>query len=442
MRANSKKKKHVLWGTRMLCLTAFLLFAGCGKKEIPIEDYVRSNPGTAGMTAIMKSDTGYYYSSTEYGDLNLHYYDVASGQNIYLCSKPECRHEGDAFCTATSEKYNVNSVCFYGGSLYLSVMETTESEYVYKLLRVSEDGSELTEVVTYLTVNKVSLRALIGGEEMIIHRGVAVIPYVLVSPEGTSIAGEISGITGTCIYNLVTGELTQLPELTYGTKSNGRERFTGCGDYIYFNTQQDRKNTLSRYCITDGSIEELELLRTYTGMYEVMDEDTIYYYYSGNRLFEHKISTKENITHEKVFTYMEKHWNPVLNVEMEAEENYTCTDMITDGTYLYAGHGVSFHGTLKGNLGTIVYSDGVEVKQPAYVHVYDKDLNEVVKVEVNAEPYLGYEDYFSVAILDGMVYLQTRPAVFACTLEEFLKGGQPPFELLYEHEGVEYLKYR
>lgn len=429
------RKKSILG---MLLLTVLLLLAGCGKKEIPIEDYVRSNPGTAGMTAIMKSDTGYYYSSTEYGDLNLHYYDVASGQNIYLCSKPECRHDGDAFCTATSEKYSVNSVCFYGGSLYLSVMETTESEYIYKLLRVSEDGSELTEVVTYLTVNKASIRALIGGEEMIIHRGVAVIPYTLISLEGATIEGEISGFTGTCIYNLGTGELTQLPELEYNSKSNGRERFTGHGDYIYFNTKQDRKNTLSRYCITDGSIEELELLRTYTGMYEVMDEDTIYYYYSGERLFEHKISTKENITHEEVFVYLEKHWNPFLNAEVEAEENYTCTDMITDGTYLYAGHGVSFHGTSKGNLGSIVYSEGTEEKIKSYVHVYDRELNEVVKVEVNAEPYLGYEDYFSVAILDGMVYLQTRPAVFSCTLEEFLKGGQPPFERLYEHEDVEY----
>ncbi|MBQ7864339.1 MAG: hypothetical protein IJ353_07750, partial [Lachnospiraceae bacterium] len=82
------RKKSILG---MLLLTVLVLLSGCGKEEIPIEDYVRSNPSTNGMTAILKSDTGYYYCTTEYGDMALHYYDVASGQNIYLCSKPECR---------------------------------------------------------------------------------------------------------------------------------------------------------------------------------------------------------------------------------------------------------------------------------------------------------------------------------------------------------------
>ncbi len=425
----------------ILLFVLLFVLAGCGKKQIPIEDYVQSNPATNGMTAILKSDTGYYYCTTEYGDMALHYYDEASGQNIYLCSKPECRHDGDVFCTATSEKYDVNSVCYYGGDLYLSVLETTESEFLFKLLRVAEDGSELSEVVTYLTINKTSLGAVIGGEEMIIHRGVAVLPYTLISTESTSITGELTGVTGTCLYDLVSGELTQLPELEYKSKSNGRERFTGYGDYIYFNTQMDRKNTLSRYCLTDKTTEELELLRTYTGLYEVMDEDTVYYYYNGTRLFEYKISTKENITHENVFVSTEKYWNPFYNEEVESEEDFTCVDMMTDGIYLYAGHGVYFRKTGKGNLGVISYSDGTEVKIKAYVHVYDRELNEVVKAELSTEPYLGYEEYFSVAILDGMVYLQTRPAVFSCTLEEFLQGGQPPFELLYEHEDVEYMKY-
>jgi len=419
-----------------------LVLAGCGKKQVPVEDYVRSNPPTLGMNGIMKSDTGYYYSTATAGELSLHYYDVESGQNIYLCSKPECRHDGDAFCTATSDKYNVKGACFYGDSLYLDVLETTDTEYLFKLLKVSAGGSELSEVTTYLSVNKTSVDVMLGGEQMIIHRGVAVLPYLFIDMAQTRATGKITGTMGTCLYHLETGELTELPELKYGEKNNGRERFTGYGDYIYFNTQQDRKNTLSRYCLKDGIVEDLELLRTYTGLYEVMDEDTIYYYYSGNRLFEYKISTKENTTHEAVFVSTEKHWNPVLNVEMEAEEDYTCDDMMTDGTYLYAGHGVNFRKTGKGSLGSIVYSDGTEEKIKAYVHVYDRELNEVVKVELSTEPYLGYQEYFSVAILDGMVYLQTRPMVLACTLEEFLKGGQPPFELLYEHADVEYLKYK
>ena len=419
-----------------------LVLSGCGKKQVPIEDYVRSNPVTQGMNNIMKSDTGYYYGTATTGKMSLHYFDEASGQNIYLCSKPECRHDGDAFCTATSEKYSVHGTCFYGGSLYLDVLETTDTEYVFKLLRVSADGSELTEVITYQTVNKTSVNVLLGGEQMIIHRGVAVLPYLFLDMGQTMATGEIVGIMGTYLYNLVTGELTQLPEMKYENLSKGRERFIGYGDYIYFNTQQDRKNTLSRYCLTDGTVEDMELLRTYTGMYEVIDEDTIYYFYSGNSLFEYNISTKENITHDGIFVKTNVYHNPVLNEDFEKVGTYTCTDMVTDGTYLYVGEGVSFHETSKGYLGTRVYSDGEEEKIPSRVYVYDRDLNEVVSVEVNAEPYLGYTDSFSVAILDGMVYMQTAPTVFACTLEEFLKGGEPPFEPLYDHQDVEYEKYQ
>lgn len=418
----------------LLLVVLLLLVQGCSKKPLPIEDYVRSNPSTSGMTAIMKSDTGYYYSATNYGDMSLHYYDVESGQNIFLCSKPECRHDGDAFCAATSDKYNVNSVCFYGGSLYLSVLETTNEEYLYKLLRVSADGSELTEVVTYLNLNNTSLRALVGGQEMLIHRGMAVLPYTLLSIEGSVISDDIAGVTGVCLYNLATGELTQLPELEYSTQNIGRRRFTGYGDYIYFHTRMNRQNTLSRYCLSDGTIEEIGLKSTFNGMYEVMDEDTIYYCYTGDYMYEYNFSTNETLKHDKFFVHKENHWNPFLNQDVEEEESYTCKDMVTDGTYFYVGNGVSFHDMTKGNAGKIVYSSGYEEKIKSYVHIFDKDLNQVAKVEIATEPYLGCEDYFSVAILDGMVYLQTIPTVFVCSLEEFLKGGQPPFEPLYDHE--------
>ena len=433
-------KKIKVYGVFLFFL--FLVLTGCGKNQVPVEDYIRTNPATSGMNPIMKSDTGYYYCTTEYGDMSLHYYDVASGQNIYLCSKPECRHDGNAFCTATSEKYDVNSVYFYGGSLYLSVLETTDTEFLFKLLRVSADGSELTEVVTYLTLNKTSLRALIGGEEMMIHRGVAVLPYTLISIDGTIVAGDIAGVTGVCLYDLATGELTQLPELEYSTYNPGRTRFTGYGDYIYFHTRINRKNTLARYCLSDGTVEELGLKSTFNGKYEVIDEDTIYYSYTGDYLFEYNISTKENTQHDSVFVTTQEYWNPVFKEYVEKKASYTCTDMVSDGTYLYVGDAVSFHGTGKGNQGSIVYSDGTEEKIQSYVHVLDRDLNEVVKVEIGTEPYLGYEEYFSLAILDDMVYLQTKPAVFICPLEKFLKGGQPPFELLYDHADVEYLKYK
>lgn len=417
-----KKRKNVCW----IAMALLLLCGGCKKAEIPMEDYVRSNPVTNTVNAIMKSDTGYYYCTTYGRKMSLHYYDSNSGQNIFLCSKPECRHDGDAFCTATSEKYSVISACLYGGSLYLDVVECTDTEYLYKLLRVSGDGTELTEVITYLNVNNTSSSAIFG-EQMLMHRGTVVLPYLLLNKDNPEI-----GVSGTFLYDLSTGELTQLPEFDFNLgEGDGRSGFCGYGDYIYFNQHEEHKNTLSRYCLTDGSIEDLELLINYQGKYVVWDEDTIYYTQAGNSIFQYSISTKASTRHDGFFV------NKVIldfeNGDYETQYSYTCNDMITDGTYLYVGEYLYFH---KMSLEPVMAYQGPEghlEKMKSCVHVYDENLTEIAKVEIETEKYLGYTDYFSIAILDGMVYLQTPEKVFRCTLEDFL-SGEPPFEELYRHE--------
>ena len=425
-------KKGLKFG--MMVFTVAFVLSGCGKDKIPIEDYVRTNPATSGMSMIMKSDTGYYYSTVSGQEMELHYYDVDSGQNIYLCSKPECRHDGDAFCTATSEKYHVNSACFYGDSLYLAAVEETEAEYLYKVIRVSADGSELTEVITYMTVNKASMNAIYGGEPAIIHRGVMVLPYRLASKDNIQI-----GVTGTYLYNLTNGELSQLPELEYKKLTTGRGRFTGYGDYIYFNTKIDRANTLSRYCLTDGTVEDMELSRTYVGVFEVMDEDTIYYTWSEGRLYEYKISTKENTQYNDIFIDTKVYQSTVG--EYSVQQPYNFSDMITDGTYLYVGDGLEFRESGAGLLGYHVNENGDYEDIVPCVHVYDRELKEVAKVEISTKELVGEYEYFSLAILDGMVYVKTTSTVFVCPLQEFLKGGQPTFEALYDHQDVEYEKY-
>jgi len=422
----------------IVLFTLLFVLAGCGKDKIPIEDFVQTNPATAAINNIMKSDTGYYYSASYGKTLSLHYYDVESGQNIFLCSKPECRHDGDVFCTATSSKYEINSTYFYGGSLYLDVTEKTDTEILYKLLRVSADGAELTEVVTYMTVNNTSMLT-ISGQPMMIHRGVAVLPYRL-----GSIGDAEVGVTGTYFYNLITEELTELPELEYGKMSNGRERFIGHGDYIYFNTQMNRKNTLSRYCLTDGTVEELELLNTYVGVYEVMDEDTVYYYYSGETLFEYKISTKETIRHEEAFlkremTYYDADGKLLIDPDlehpdgiiygMESIDRYKCQDMMTDGTYLYVGEELDFHNVNVKFRGIVA---DAEEMIAGYVHVLDRELTEIAEVPISIKGLVDFFENFSIKILDGTVYLQTVDTVYGCPLEVFLTG-EPVFTTVYDH---------
>ena len=401
-----------------------IMCTGCRSKETAMEDYVRSNPVSVFMNAIMKSDTGYYYCTGVGREMSLHYYDIKSGQNIFLCSKPECRHDGDAFCTATSGKYIVDNTCMYGGELYLNVVETTDTEYLYKLLKVSGDGTQLTELVTYMTINKTSLVPVMGNE-IIMHRGCVAMSYWLANTDNSEV-----GMNGMFFYNLVDGKLTQLPEIDIN--KGKRWRISGCGDYIYYNTTEGHKNRVSRYSLKDGSIEKMEFLISYNGMYEVWDEDTIYYTRSGSSLYEYKISTKENKEHRDFsvnrVTYHNE-WG-----DYESKQEYILSDMVTDGTYLYTTEEANFHNiSLEAKKRFIGTPDIVE-QMKSYVRVYNANLQEIAKVEIVTEKYLGYTDFFSLAILDGTVYLQTPEKVFACSVEDFITAAEPPFCEVYSNE--------
>lgn len=401
----------------MLLLTVLMLLSGCGKEEIPIEGYVRSNPGTSRMSPIMKSETGYYYCPTYRRTLNLHYFDLESGQNIFLCSKPECRHDGDAFCTATSEKYRIYGACYYGGSLYLNAVEETDNEYLCKLLKVSEDGTKLEEVVTYQTVNSTSLWVS-DSAPMLIHRGVAVIPYYMRSNTEESVS-----VAGICLYDLNTEELFSLPE-TDDSERTAYGRITAYGDYVYYVVKQGRRYGLNRYSLTNKTEETLELTNAFTGDYVVVDDNLLFYDYDGKNLHEYHAEDKKNVTHSYFYD------------KMDITAPYL--DIMTDGTYFYVGEGVSFRSFSNGYLGVLVSYDGTETEVPSYVHVFDRELNRVAKVEIATENYMEESVNFSLAILDGIVYLKTYEAVFECTLEEFLANEIPPFTKVYDHLDIEF----
>lgn len=97
---------------------AVLSLSGCtgSDKAYGGSDFVGGNPAYS-MCQVMETENGYYNTA-----MGLAYYDKATGKSLYLCSKPECVHDGSEYCTATF------------GDMYIS----SSYEYVIK----SEDGIE------------------------------------------------------------------------------------------------------------------------------------------------------------------------------------------------------------------------------------------------------------------------------------------------------------
>lgn len=415
-----------IWKCMLCTLVLAVILTGCGKRNFPMEDYVRENPQND-MGSIMKTETGFYYNAGPGQPLSLHYYDMESGQDIFLCSKPECQHDGNEFCTATNSQYVVNSTCLYGGRIYIAVVKAVDAQYSFQLLSAAPDGTELSEVVTYLAVNDTSMIPILGGMSrgMMIHRGKAVLSYQLRNKDNMDV-----GINGTVIYDLKTGEMDSLTEYTLEESMDGQNRFCGYGDYIYYNTLVGHKTTLSRYCLTDGSIEDLELEINYSGVYTVMDEDTIYYTRNSKKgsLYEYHHSTGKTIEHQKVFV-REETFETVEGNLITAESMYEVSDLETDGNYLFAGEDVRMHHVNVEVLEKSVLVAGT-FENSSILHVFDATLNEVTGVVMGTSQICGYRDWYTVNILDNEVYVRTPRSMYRCSMDSFL-SGEPEYEELF-----------
>ena len=114
--------------------------------------------------SIMKGKEGYYYS-TRYESANgwrtldaLHYYDNKMQKSLILCSKPQCTHDGNEFCTATAtDKVSVSfdSAYYYYDDIIYKVFSTRptadNATQEFKLYRYDLMGNERSEIATLAT---------------------------------------------------------------------------------------------------------------------------------------------------------------------------------------------------------------------------------------------------------------------------------------------------
>ena len=419
-----------LLSTLAAACMAFTLI-GCNNTT-PTEDCLITNIGTTTFHHIMKTENGYYYNAVQFEDIALKYHDNATGHDIYLCAKPECAHDGDKFCTATSEGIRVQYMQLYDNNIYITASDANDNRISIKLLKASLDGTQLTEVCTIVqaTGNENLYYSPTSSNTMILHRGYAFIPYFLRNSDI-----NFYGKAGLAIVNLSDGSVQYMPEYEQSEITCYRD-VTPYGDYIYYTLNNSKE--LHRYHFKTGEDEILPLkenlketygngfsqhlktLETYT----VID-NKVWYVCGDDIAFKPSvfIYDPDANTTTLVEAFKGKFMTKVKEYDENGElyatttEYYVSPKPMYDGTYLYIAEG-GFYGS--------EYSD-----RDMTVHIFT----------LEGERLGGFvfqrKGACQINILDETFYIQTTEGTVCCPVADVISGNIE-WKQLYQFEKGEY----
>ncbi len=223
-------RKRLIMTAAAMCL---MLLTGCGQGAQKNDELPEDMPWNHGNNAVMETEMGWYTNMSRTNLLNLHYIDKDSGVDIFLCSRPECMHEGGSSCTATYNGLETLNTVMYNGDIYFAAYEQDEETAGIALYRAAADGSSIDKVSD---VYKVKFprddRCDIGHEPFIIHKGYAYIPFDISKSSLPGFGGYID--SGMMKVNIYTGETTEIVSDDEGYFSPRVRSLMGCGDFVYF----------------------------------------------------------------------------------------------------------------------------------------------------------------------------------------------------------------
>lgn len=412
-----------------------LCLAGCmGGNGPETESRYDSMPGDYNEDTgrLLKTDKGYYYYS--YAKKGYCYVDKATGNDMILCNKPECKHDGNPFCVATNDKYMILGQHYiYDGRLIVAVVEETDTNYEFKLLELALDGSEASEICTYYKMVKDGfVVTAYGGYKMYVHRDKAFLPM------------NVNGIHemedterfGVAIVDLKTGEVSYLDEEPLSTANIPTTNISAYGDYFYYCREEGKKTVLHRYSLTDKTDMTHNLLVGFHGEYAVADDEHIIYLKGKARyLCTYHYETGENkeALHLKrtYNSYEEPGRPPILT-----EEEYTALSVAADENYYYvAAENLYIHDKPPEDGGQLL--DKYEC-----VYVYNRDLEKVAEVNMavlldevpRAEEGKLISNHMGLQYIGDRVYWnimgQGWQYWYSCPKSEFVTGN-PQFESEY-----------
>ena len=456
--------------TAILLLSLLLLgvIAGCSEKKAPVlpivsQDCLPGNPPTSlGEISvddpIMETEKGYYYNE-KCGVMSLHYYDKATGKDILLCNKPECRHDGNEYCAATNSSYAPFSFQFYNGSIFAIASCLDEGKLEYKLIRIAADGSSLSEVAAYYSTTLENIDSIVtyngafGGTnwgylDLLIHRNKAFLPFAFRTEDMVDYNELVYGLA---ILDLDTQELTYAYEEPASRENAPWYNLSARGDYLFYVSDEPHKRVLHRRNILDGTDEKLELISNFKGSYTPLDEYRVAYLRAkGSKLYVKDVRDGSNaeyeLTEPKIIEYRVDKSGFVTSWNYVGEETkpYEPSFLLYDGTYLYV------LGSLGGYRHYVNLSENADVNMTLnalnafanLVYVYDSDMN-MVGTGLLQHPsfYLGdadltdgntnnfyfqdpFRNSYSLRILEGKVYVSVKDAVLVTTRDDFFNGGK------------------
>lgn len=282
-----------------IVIAAVMTLSGCSKNnagtspsELPSDmPYCRN---------IMETDNGYYYNVAS--TLSMRYTDKKTGNDIFLCAKPECLHDGNEACTATYNNIRISVPVIYNGYIYFIGEINTEEKLGYSLYKMSPDGSSIDKITDISEEKRPPKYETCSGlhTNFIIHQGYAYVAYNI------GCYSYLSFIeSGFAKVDIQTGKTEILFNNDDYQKSADYHPVAGCGDYVFYCIQgfSASSGTLYRYNIKTGESDKVMDEKTRENMtLACFDENTVYftYYNSENEVTMLKAYDVESFTQDEV----------------------------------------------------------------------------------------------------------------------------------------------
>ncbi len=431
----------------MVCLVAF---AGCTKDKpgeqnpegtpaaenaLVSEDYRQGNASGLIDGYFMRTEKGYYYYSKS--RKGFRYYDIATGKDMFLCNKPECRHDGNDFCVATNDNYTVLNACLYSNRMYVYAMDETNTQYRLKVLSLTLDGSELSEAGTVLTLEKTGQELVFEGENFCIHRNKVMVALNIKGKDEQ----KDSELYGAAILDLNTKNVTYMDEMPVAKDNLETKEIHAYGDYFYYYRRVAKKNVLHRYNIVNGTDETHKFQPGFSGRYAILGDNTIAYQKTNlSAICFYYYDTGETV---ECTDFIHDTFDVDKNGEIQPDEIECIPEHMTgDGEYAYAvdaciirGDGVDGGEEIQWRE-SMVIAYGKDGKKIAAVNIAP-GIDEVVPEGVELFYWVYYR---GVRFLGEEIYVEIpeeenrdRRHVFKCKRSDFL-AGEPKFEYVFVME--------